>query len=152
MDMRRIREIVRIIDGSSVVEFSYKDEDIEIVLKKKEAFTPGEDVREIQSSVQQVHTQPPTLKEQPEEGRDPNLVEIKSPMVGTFYRAPSPTSPPYVEVGDEVKKGDVLCIIEAMKIMNEIEAEFSCRIEKILVENAERVEFDQPLFLVKKLG
>jgi len=77
-----------------------------------------------------------------------HYVEIKSPMVGTFYRAPSPGAPPFVEIGRVIKPGDVLCIIEAMKLMNEIEAEQSGRIVKILVENAQPVEFGQPLFLL----
>lgn len=79
-----------------------------------------------------------------------NLVEIKSPMVGTFYRAPAPDADPYVQVGTAVSKGQVLCIIEAMKLMNEIEADFPCRIVKILVENAQPVEYNQPLFQVEK--
>ncbi len=77
-----------------------------------------------------------------------NHVEIKSPMVGTFYRAPSPEASPFVEVGKVIKVGDVLCIVEAMKLMNEIEAEQSGKIVKILVENAQPIEFGQPLFLL----
>jgi acetyl-CoA carboxylase biotin carboxyl carrier protein len=76
------------------------------------------------------------------------LIEIKSPMVGTFYRAPSPDSPSFVDIGKVVKVGDVLCIVEAMKLMNEIEAEQSGKIVKILVENAQPIEFGQPLFLL----
>ncbi len=79
-----------------------------------------------------------------------NLVEIKSPMVGTFYRAPAPDADPYVQVGTTVSKGQVLCIIEAMKLMNEIEADFSCRIVEVLVENTQPVEYNQPLFRVEK--
>ncbi|WP_456323808.1 acetyl-CoA carboxylase biotin carboxyl carrier protein [Hydrogenimonas sp.] len=80
-----------------------------------------------------------------------NAVYITSPMVGTFYRSPSPDSPPFVNVGDTVKKGQPLCIIEAMKIMNEIEAEFDCKILDILVEDGQPVEYDMPLFLVEKV-
>jgi acetyl-CoA carboxylase biotin carboxyl carrier protein len=79
-----------------------------------------------------------------------NLIEIKSPMVGTFYRAPGPDADPYVQAGSTVGKGQVLCIIEAMKLMNEIEAEFPCRIVEILVENGQPVEYNQPLFRVEK--
>jgi acetyl-CoA carboxylase biotin carboxyl carrier protein len=79
-----------------------------------------------------------------------NLVEIKSPMVGTFYRAPAPDADPYVQIGTTVSKGQVLCIIEAMKLMNEIEADFPCRIVKVLVENTQPVEYNQPLFQVEK--
>jgi acetyl-CoA carboxylase biotin carboxyl carrier protein len=79
-----------------------------------------------------------------------NLVEIKSPMVGTLYRAPAPDADPYVQVGTTVSKGQVLCIIEAMKLMNEIEAEFACRIVEILIDNGQPVEYNQPLFKVEK--
>jgi acetyl-CoA carboxylase biotin carboxyl carrier protein len=86
-----------------------------------------------------------------EAAAEEGLETIASPIVGTFYRAPSPDSDPYVEVGSEVAKGQVLCIVEAMKLMNEIEAEFKCRIVKILKENAQPVEFGDPLFLVEPL-
>ena len=79
-----------------------------------------------------------------------DLVPVKSPIVGTFYRAPSPDAPVYVEEGKSVKKGDPLCILEAMKMMNTLESEFDCTVEKILVQNGDLVEFDQPLFLVRK--
>ncbi|MFD3004819.1 acetyl-CoA carboxylase biotin carboxyl carrier protein [Thermus tengchongensis] len=78
-------------------------------------------------------------------------VEIKAPIVGTFYRAPAPDAPPYVEEGDRVEKGQVLCIIEAMKLMNEIESEVSGIVKKILVKNGEPVEYGQPLFLIQPL-
>ncbi len=84
--------------------------------------------------------------------RPEGLKEVTSPMVGTFYRAPSPESDPYVRVGDRVQEGDVLCIVEAMKLMNEIEAEFSGVVREILVENAQPVEFGQPLFLIEPAG
>jgi acetyl-CoA carboxylase biotin carboxyl carrier protein len=84
--------------------------------------------------------------------KDANIHEFKSPMVGTFYRAPSPESPPYVTEGDRVSKEAVLCIIEAMKVMNEIKAEISGEIVEILVENGEAVEFGQPLFLIRTSG
>ena len=81
--------------------------------------------------------------------RDENVVEITSPMVGTFYRSPSPEAPPYVEVGSQVRKGQTLCILEAMKLMNELEAEIDGTIRGILVENTDPVEFGQPLFLIE---
>jgi acetyl-CoA carboxylase biotin carboxyl carrier protein len=87
--------------------------------------------------------------EESEVGGGDNEVVVRAPIVGTFYRAPSPDDPPFVEVGDTVKEGDVLCIIEAMKLMNEIECETPGTIKEILVENAEPVEFDQPLFVVE---
>ncbi|HHL71908.1 MAG TPA: acetyl-CoA carboxylase biotin carboxyl carrier protein [Bacteroidetes bacterium] len=93
----------------------------------------------------------PAPQASPEQGSAASGDEIKSPMVGTFYRAPAPDADPYVKVGDTVQKGQVLCIIEAMKLMNEIEAEFPCKILDILVENAQPVEYNQPLFIVEKL-
>ena len=94
---------------------------------------------------------PPVPEETPPPAKDDvaeNLIEVTSPMVGTFYRAPSPDAPPYVEVGSRVAEGGVLCIIEAMKLMNELESEVAGTIEKILVDNAEPVEYGQVLFLV----
>ncbi len=88
---------------------------------------------------------PPEKKEE-----DKNIVEIKSPMVGTFYRAPSPESPPYVQVGDRVNPETILCIVEAMKLMNEIKAEMSGTVVDILVENGQPVEYGQPMFKIKK--
>ena len=89
-------------------------------------------------------------KEQIKE-QDTNSVEIKSPMVGTFYRAPSPESAPYVEIGQNVEPGQVICIIEAMKLMNEIKAEVKGKILEVLVDNAEPIEFGQPIFLIEPL-
>jgi acetyl-CoA carboxylase biotin carboxyl carrier protein len=91
----------------------------------------------------------PPVEEKKEE-IDKNMVEIKSPMVGTFYRAPSPESPPYVQVGDRVNPDSILCIVEAMKLMNEIKAELSGTILDILVENGQPVEYGQPMFKIRK--
>ncbi len=158
MDLKSLKDLMRFVEKSQFVEFEYKDDEMHIVLKKKEAFV-AESIVAPQSPQPILLEQPASQQEEKKEEtkqaeekkQEEGLVEIRSPMVATFYRAPSPTSPPYVEVGDEVKKGDVLCILEAMKIMNELEAEFPCRIEKILVENGQKVEYDQPLFLVKRL-
>jgi acetyl-CoA carboxylase biotin carboxyl carrier protein len=89
--------------------------------------------------------------EAPKADECPECVEIRAPIVGTFYRAPAPDAPPYVKEGDRVEKGQVLCIIEAMKLMNEIESEVSGIVRKILVENGEPVEYGQPLFLIQSL-
>ena len=80
-----------------------------------------------------------------------NLITVKSPMIGTFYKTPSPDKPAFISIGDEIKPGKVLCIIEAMKLFNEIESEVSGRIVKVLVDNASPVEYDQPLFLVEPI-
>ena len=90
----------------------------------------------------------PSAWEAPEVGKDDHLIEVTSPMVGTFYRSPAPDAPPYVDVGGRVGAGSVLCIIEAMKLMNELESEVEGTIAKVLVKNAEPVEFGQVLFLV----
>ena len=91
----------------------------------------------------------PATQTENKEETNGNYIEIKSPMVGTFYRKPSPDKPPFVNVGDNIKPGDVICIVEAMKLFNEIEAEVSGKIVKVLVDDATPVEFDQPLFLVE---
>ncbi|MEO0409065.1 MAG: acetyl-CoA carboxylase biotin carboxyl carrier protein, partial [Cyanobacteria bacterium P01_A01_bin.135] len=88
----------------------------------------------------------------PHQSRDSDSAEVASPMVGTFYRAPAPDEPPFINVGDRVTKGQTVCIIEAMKLMNEIEAEVSGEVVEILVENGEPVEFNQPLMRVKPVG
>ena len=93
------------------------------------------------------HVAAPTAASVP--ARDENVVEIVSPMVGTFYRSPSPEAPPYVEIGSQVRKGQTLCILEAMKLMNELEAEIDGTIRGILVENTDPVEYGQPLFLIE---
>jgi acetyl-CoA carboxylase biotin carboxyl carrier protein len=94
---------------------------------------------------------PAPAPEAPKADECPGCVEIRAPIVGTFYRAPAPDAPPYVKEGDRVEKGQVLCIIEAMKLMNEIESEVSGIVKKILVENGEPVEYGQPLFLIQPL-
>lgn len=109
-----------------------------------------------QQQVQAPQGQPPqqqssgsdSAKEESQDKGQPDGEVVKSPIVGTFYRAPSPDADDFVKVGDQVEKGQTLCIVEAMKIMNEIESEFSGEIKKILVENAEAVEFEQPLFII----
>jgi acetyl-CoA carboxylase biotin carboxyl carrier protein len=156
VDIKTLKDIIKVVENSQFVEFTYKDDELEITLKKKEAFpeniAPVDNVR-VTEVIPQYQTQTITAQSTPQESeQDPNLIEIRSPMVSTFYRAPAPDAKPYVQEGQKVRKGEVLCILEAMKIMNELEAEFDCIIEKILVENAQKVEFDQPLFLVRKVS
>ncbi len=103
--------------------------------------------QQVQAPTPQV-TAPPIAPPEQAPQTNANLVEIKSPMVGTYYSAPSPESPAFTKVGDQVGEGTVVCIVEAMKLMNEIESEVSGKISKILVENGQPVEFGQPLFLV----
>ena len=147
MDIKTLRKIIEIFDNSKANVLEFENEEFRIFLDKS---TPIAKAPQI--STQEVEESPKIV--QKVEAKTECEVEgelITSPMVGTFYQAPSPDSPPYVKVGDKVKKGQTLCIIEAMKIMNELEAEFDCEILEILVEDGQPVEFDTPLFKVKKL-
>ncbi len=151
MDQKDIKDLMRSFDKSSLSKFKLKDGDFEISFQKGTIIPEQETVQKPvviqQQSVQE------TVQEtaNPISAKDENATYIKSPMVGTFYEAPSPGSPAFVQVGDTVKKDTAVAIIEAMKIMNEIEAGFDCKIVKILVNDGEPVEYDQPLFLVEKL-
>lgn len=126
------------MEKSSLVEFSLKEGEEEIVLKK--AITQGAAVA-VQPAV------PAAEPAQEDEGDDE--LYVLSPMVGTFYSAPSPDAPSFVNVGDKVEVGQTLCIVEAMKLMNEIESDYAGEIEAILVSNEQKVEYGQPLFKIK---
>jgi len=149
MDIKELKKILEAFDKSKANVLEFENEKFRIYLDKGVASTQS-----IQSAPQ---SQPQQIEEkivQKIEAKAECEVDgelITSPMVGTFYQAPSPDSPPYVKVGDKVKKGQTLCIIEAMKIMNELEAEFDCEILEVLVEDGQPVEFDTPLFRVKKI-
>ncbi len=154
MRPKEIQELVRIVENSSIDELEVTKWGRKIRIRKhKVAAVTGSSVEYITPSAPSpaVHSSPPAAP-QPEIENIPaasdNYVEIKAPMVGTFYRAPSPDSDPYVKEGDIISKGQVLCLIEAMKLMNEIEAEISGRIVKILTDNAQPIEYNQPLFLI----
>jgi acetyl-CoA carboxylase biotin carboxyl carrier protein len=148
MDIRDLKKILEAFDKSKTNVLELETEEFRIYLDKSAsapvASVPAAEPKQsVEPIVQKVEAKP----ECEVEG---DL--ITSPMVGTFYQAPSPDSPPYVKVGDKVKKGQTLCIIEAMKIMNELEAEFDCEILEVLVEDGQPVEFDTPLFRVKRLS
>jgi acetyl-CoA carboxylase biotin carboxyl carrier protein len=147
-DLEEIKELIRSMQENSISELYLESEGIKLNLKR-ESFSKLQSVLDMQEG---------NFSESGESKKDPSKqklgdqsgeVHIKSPMVGTFYRSPSPDSPPFVEVGDYVKKGQVICIIEAMKLMNEIESEVDGVIKEILVENAMPVEFGQPLMVVE---
>jgi len=149
MNLKEIKELIKVFNSSDLSKLKVEDGDFGLTLEKGVAATAP-----VQAApVQQV--QAPTPVEAPaveaEKKVADNADKITSPMVGTFYRAPSPDSPPFVNVGDTVRKGQTLCILEAMKIMNELEAEFDCKILDILVEDGQPVEYDMPLFLVEKV-
>ena len=158
-----ILSLIEKFSEGSIASLELQQGDDYIVLRKKEALLPAQGAEpqaqaapavavSAQAAAPAVQaTQLPQVAESAQEAAAVDLVQIKSPIVGTFYRAPSPDSPVYVEEGSVVKKGDPLCILEAMKMMNTLESEFDCVIEKILVENGDLVEYDEPLFLVRKL-
>jgi acetyl-CoA carboxylase biotin carboxyl carrier protein len=138
MELDKLKEFIEFMNENSLCELEIEEEGKRIRLKK---FSQDQPV-----VISQIN--PPQSREEKQERKE-GTVEIKSPMVGTFYRAPSPGAKPYVEIGDNVKSGDVVCIIEAMKLMNEIKSEVGGKVVQILVENGEPVEFGQTLFLVE---
>lgn len=156
MDIKEIQNLIKFVAKSGASEVKLEMDDIKITIR-----TGGDDRSDSTTYVQQiplgahaapqapapVATAPVTAAaEAPDE--DSKYVTIKSPIIGTFYRKPSPDKPVFVEVGKSIKEGDVLCVIEAMKLFNEIESEISGKIVKILVDDSSPVEYDQPLFLV----
>lgn len=146
METKEIFKLFERFEKSSLTEICIKKGDEEVILKKG-GYSPAVNPGQVY-----IHPQPVTgdIHEQQQE-RDPGIDIIASPMVGTFYRAPAPDSPPFVEVGNKIKIGQTLCILEAMKLMNELEVEFDCEILKILVESGTMVEFGTPLFEVRRL-
>ena len=151
MDINAIERIDKIIEESSVKELSYKDEEVEIcisTLDNPPVIAAGAAVSQatVAAPAPAVAAAAPTA-----ESADTTEEFITAPIVATFYSAAAPDVPAFVKVGDRVKAGETVCILEAMKLMNEITAEFDCEIEAILVSNEQRVEYGQPLFRVKKL-
>ncbi len=149
MNLEKIAELVKIIENSSLKEFSYSEGEMEIYLSKLDnppIVAPGAAAPAAVAAAPAPAT--PVLAETPVEEEE---LYITSPIVGTFYSAPSPTAPAFVRVGDKVKNGQTVCILEAMKLMNEIQCEYDCEIEAVLVSNEQKVEYGQPLFRVKKL-
>ena len=163
MDLKEIQNLIKFVAKSGASEVKLEMDDIKITIKT------GSDENRETTIVQQVpmggmqqqpqmpqqsnSTAPQTETPSPSEKEtsvqeDTNYITVKSPIIGTFYRKPSPDKGPFVEVGTTVKEGDVLCVIEAMKLFNEIESEVSGKIVKVLVEDSSPVEFDQPLFVV----
>ena len=159
MDLKQIHELIKIVNKSNIGEISIEDKDGKVTIKQKE-----EQVVTVAAAPQQVYN----VGHQPQQAQTPapaapsastpvapppakadNLVTVKSPMIGTFYRRQSPDKPLLVDIGASIEPGKVLCIIEAMKLFNEIESEIKGTIVKILVEDNSPVEFDQPLFLVE---
>ena len=137
---KKIEKLVNIIEKSSMLEFSIQEGDTKIKMSRRGS---------AEAPVQPMTVNVSAASSQMEEAEDESY--ITSPIVGTFYSAPAPDAPAFVRVGDTVKAGQTVCILEAMKLMNEIESEFDCEIEAVLVSNEQKVEYGQPLFKVKKL-
>ncbi len=154
MDLKQIHELIKIVNKSNIGEISIEDKDGKVTIKQKE-----EPVVTVAAPAPQVYTTSPQPVQAAPAAAAPaapapapkadNLITIKSPMIGTFYRRPSPDKPLLAEVGTEINPGKVVCIIEAMKLFNEIESEITGKIVKVLVDDASPVEYDQPLFLVE---
>ena len=146
MDIRKVKKLIELLEASDVAEIEIKEGDEAVRISR----TGVSNSPSIQSSVapaqQDVKLSEPQTSELSQE--QTAGYRIKSPMVGTFYRAPSPSSAPFIEVGSKVKAGDVICIVEAMKMMNQIEADKSGTIDSILAEDGEPVEFDQTLMTI----
>ena len=163
-DLNYIKKLVKIIDSCDISELEIDEEGTKIkVVKSKPSknetpqiiqYTPPAAVQTMPAAAPAASSTEPAEQKTVEKTAEKtpvkeNLIEVRSPIVGTFYRAPSPNADPYVQVGQSVSTGTVLCIIEAMKLMNEIESEVSGKIAKILVENAQPVEYNQVLFLIE---
>ncbi len=146
MDLEKIAGLVKMIEESTLKEFTYKEGDIKITMSKLDhppIVTAGMPAVPMAAPA-------PAPAPAPAEEED-EVLFITSPIVGTFYSAAAPDVPAFVRVGDRIKEGQTVCILEAMKLMNEIQCEFDCEIEAVLVSNEQKVEYGQPLFRVKKI-
>ncbi|MDX1591412.1 MAG: acetyl-CoA carboxylase biotin carboxyl carrier protein [Balneolaceae bacterium] len=161
MDLKLVKKLLDMISDTDLNEVSIEEGDFKLKVKKtsENSGVPMQVQMPAQPAVAAAPPQgapapqTPAAKEEEKQsssGDQPDGDVVKSPIVGTFYEAPSPDSDPFVKVGDTVKQGQTLCIVEAMKIMNEIEAEFGGTVQKVLVNDGQPVEFDQPLFIIKK--
>lgn len=159
MDLKLVKNLLDLISKTELNEVSIEEGDFKLKVKKQSDAPAQAAPMQFQMPAQQAPAQPaqPEAAAAPadtgsseKKESQPDGETVKSPIVGTFYESPSPDSDPFVKVGDTVQKGDTLCIVEAMKIMNEIEAEFSGTVQKLLVEDGQPVEYDQPLFIIKK--
>ncbi len=158
MDIKQIQELVKLINKTTIGEITIEEDGTRITIKQKK--DPSQKIYTQSAPQQNFAAQPaqpahvaaapaPSTAPAAAAPKQDNLITIKSPMIGTFYRQAGPDKPVLVNIGDEVKPGKVVCIIEAMKLFNEIESEISGTIVKVLVEDASPVEYDQPLFLVE---
>ena len=152
MDIKKIQELIKLSNKSNIGEITIEEDGTKITLKQKpepvQNFIASASTPAYAPQAQSAPTAPPATPAEAAPPKPDNLLVIKSPMIGTFYRQAGPGKPVFASIGDQVEEGKVVCIIEAMKLFNEIESEVKGKIVKVLVEDASPVEFDQPLFLV----
>lgn len=173
MDFEQIKELVKLIQGSNISEFSIEQKNVKLNIRTS-AYNNKEVTKEVIVQPAPMPVYAPMMPTQPmsmpqatvaptpatgkaeatdqKQKKTSNYIEIKSPMVGTFYRSSSPEKPSFVTVGDVIAVGDILCLVEAMKLFNEVKSEVAGRIVKVLVDDASPVEYEQVLFLVETLG
>ena len=149
LDHNQLKDLLTLLGGSDIQEFILEGKDFRLELRRYRGEQPP--AVPAVTPIASVVSPPAPRTTAPPPGRS-DLIEVRAPMVGTFYRAPAPEEPPFVEIGDRVQLGQTLCILEAMKLMNEIEAEASGEVVEVLVENGTPVEFDQPLIRLKPLS
>ena len=149
MNIKEIKEMIDLMNKNHLSEIEIERDGTKIRLKKDE----GGAIKQVREVAEAAATPPPTGEPPPAEVPAPaeSAQHVTAPMVGVFYRAPAPDTAPFVDVGQDVEKGDVVCIVEAMKLMNEIKIDMKARIVDILVENGDAVEFGQPLFAIEPL-
>ena len=151
MDLRKIKKLMELLEESGIAEIEVKEGEESIKLSRNTSISSmplQQVIQQPQPQIQATAQQPVKSDTQPSAPAE-NRNTVNSPMVGTFYASASPESKPFVTIGQTVKKGDTLCILEAMKMMNQVQAESDGKIIEILVNNAEPVEFDQPLFVIE---
>ncbi len=164
MDLKEIQNLIKFVAKSGASEVNLEYDDVKITIKTGSGEVKETIIQQVQAPAQQAPMQAPAQVSPafeatpvaapaasapvPVADEESKYITVKSPIIGTFYRKPSPDKPNFAEVGTEIKPGDVVCVIEAMKLFNEIESEVSGKIVKVLVDDASPVEFDQPLFLV----
>ncbi len=149
MDLEKLKELVEFLETKDFVEVEYENQGVRLRLRRAEAEAR---INPVPTAQQDMPASSPFQKTQPEQGEilgEGDYVTVESPIVGTFYRAPSPEADPFVGDGDTVEKGQALCIIEAMKVMNEIESEVKGRVKSVLVENGQPVGYGDPLFIIE---
>lgn len=176
MDFKQIQELIKLVNKTNLTEFKLEDKDFKLLIRTDKGIDAKKGAQQVmpiqhvtaapyvapvaQTAAPMQQQAPATASPQPdlkpsekaESDEEKNYVYIKSPIVGTFYRSPTPEKPAFLKVGDSVKAGEVVCIVEAMKLFNEIESEVSGKVVKVLVEDASPVEYDQALFLIDPNG